>query len=56
MVERFHVKLDDMKEEVLKMGFLAEEMLEKSVIALKDQDPELAEEIISKKEKIAALD
>ncbi|MBU7013537.1 MAG: phosphate signaling complex protein PhoU [Theionarchaea archaeon] len=56
MVEKFHLKLDDMKEEVLKMGFLAEEMLEKSIIALKDRNKELAEEVISKKGEIAALD
>ncbi|MGC1120732.1 MAG: phosphate signaling complex protein PhoU [Candidatus Methanofastidiosia archaeon] len=56
MVEKFHSKLDDMKKEVLEMGFLAKEMLEKSILALKNQDLELAEEVISKKGEIAAMD
>jgi phosphate transport system protein len=56
MVEKFHVKLDDMKKEVLEMGFLAKWMLEDSVVALKNQDPKLAEDIISRKEEIASMD
>lgn len=56
MVEKFHVKLDDMKKEVLEMGFLAKWMLETSVIALKNQDSKLAEDVISKKEEIASMD
>jgi phosphate transport system protein len=56
MVEKFHVKLDDMKKEVLEMGFLAKWMLEMSVVALKNQDSKLAEDVISKKEEIASMD
>jgi phosphate transport system protein len=56
MVEKFHVKLDDMKKEVLKMGFLAKWMLEESVIALKDQDLKLAGDVISRKEELASMD
>lgn len=56
MVEKFHVKLDDMKEEVLKMGFLAKRMLEESIISLKNQDLKLAGDVISRKKELASMD
>jgi phosphate transport system protein len=56
MVEKFHNKLDDLKGEVLNMGTLARDMLEKSVTALKTQDTELAEWVVSKKGDIAKYD
>ncbi len=56
MVEKFHIQLNDLKDEVSKMGILARDMLEKSVAALKDQDTELAQWVISKKEEIRIID
>jgi len=56
MVEKFHTELDELKEDVLKMGKHARDMLKESVTALKDQDTELAEEVISKKIELAKMD
>ncbi len=56
MVEKFHLQLDDIKEEVSGMGKLARDMLEKSINALKAQDTELAEWVISKKNVIRSID
>lgn len=56
MVEKFHSELDALKKEVQTMGALARDMLEKSVIALKDQDTEEAEWVISQKMDLAELD
>lgn len=56
MVVKFHDKLDDLKKEVSEMGKLAQDMLAKSITALKDQDTELAEWVISKKGEIKTMD
>lgn len=56
MVEKFHTQLDDLKKEVLDMGKLAQDMLDKSVTALKNRDTELAEWVVSKKKDIAEYD
>lgn len=56
MVEKFHSELENLKKEVLTMGKLARDMLEKSVTALKKQDTELAEWVISQKIDLAELD
>jgi len=53
---KFHDKLDDLKEEVSEMGKLARDMLAKSITALKNQDTELAEWVISKKREIKTMD
>lgn len=53
---KFHDKLDDLKEEVSEMGKLARDMLAKSITALKNQDTELAEWVISKKGEIKTMD
>lgn len=55
-MEKFHIQLDDLKDEVSDMGILAQDMLEKSVAALKDQDTELAQWVISKKKEIRVID
>jgi phosphate transport system protein len=56
MVEKFHEELDTLKLDVEEMGKLAREMLEKSIIALKTKDTELADWIISQKGKLAKMD
>jgi len=56
MVEKFHDELKELKNDVLKMGNLAKDMLKKSVESLKELDSEKAEWVISKKSKLADMD
>jgi phosphate transport system protein len=56
MVEKFHIELNQLKKEVIKMGQLARGMLKDSVKALKDIDLDLAKQVESKKTKLADLD
>ena len=56
MTEKFHDELKLLKKEVERMGELSKDMLEKSVIALKDQDQELANWVISKNDELRNLD
>jgi len=56
MTEKFHDELKLLKKEVERMGELSKDMLEKSVIALKDQDIELANWVISKSDELRELD
>lgn len=56
MVEKFHIELSQLKEDVIKMGKLSREMLNKSVEALKNRDNKLCEWVISKKYEIANMD
>lgn len=56
MTEKFHEELKLLKKEVEHMGELSKDMLEKSVIALKDQDMELANWVISKSDELRELD
>lgn len=53
---KFHKELEKEKKDILRMGKLAQDMLKKSVIALKDQDIKLAEWVISKGEAIRYMD
>ena len=55
-MDRLHEDLKKMKRKVIEMGELAKEMLHDSVEALKKQDIELAEKVISKKKKLADMD
>ena len=55
-MEKFHNELKKLKEEVIDMGNLAKQMLLDAVEALKKQDSELANEVISKKTKLADMD
>ncbi|MCD6573423.1 MAG: phosphate signaling complex protein PhoU [Thermoplasmata archaeon] len=55
-MDRLHEDLKKMKRKVIEMGELAKEMLHDSVEALKKQDVELAEKVISKKKKLADMD
>ena len=56
MVEKFHEELKQLKKDVITMGQLAKEMLQKSVEALKKQDFELSAWVRSKKGVIAKMD
>jgi phosphate transport system protein len=53
---KFHKELDKEKKDILRMGRLAQDMLKKSVIALKEQDVEMAEWVLAKGEKIRYMD
>ena len=56
MVEKFHVELEALKKQVLEMGHLAEDMLLRSVDALRNLDVDLASQVASKKKDIAHMD
>lgn len=56
MVAKFHIELKALKEDVLKMGELAKDMLQKSVESLISQDMELADRVLSKKNEIMDMD
>ncbi|HZD42750.1 MAG TPA: phosphate signaling complex protein PhoU [Methanomicrobiales archaeon] len=56
MVEKFHTELDKLQEDVLEMGYLARDMLQKSIEALKNQDKRLAQALIENKIRIADMD
>ncbi len=56
MVEKFHVELDELKDEVIKMGNLSKKMLKESVIALKKIDEKKAKWVIKHKVDIADID
>jgi phosphate transport system protein len=53
MVEKFHIELEKLKQNVLKMGNLATSMLSGSVESLKNLDVEKADAVITKKEELA---
>jgi len=55
-MDRLHEELKELKRRVIRMGELAKEMLWNSVEALKKQDIELAEKVISRKKKLADMD
>ena len=56
MVKKFHEELKELNKDVIKMGVLAKEMLQKSVESLIDLDVEKAEWVLSKKGNIADMD
>ncbi len=56
MVEKFHIELDEAKRDVIEMGNLAKEMLQKSIEALKELDNKKANWVISQKTKLADFD
>jgi phosphate transport system protein len=56
MVEKFHKELDQLRLDVIKMGELAEDMLQRSVEALKKQDNKIADWVLSNKCNIADMD
>jgi phosphate transport system protein len=55
MVEKFHIELEKLKQNVLKMGDLSTSMLSTSVEALKNLNLEKAEWVNSKKKELAKL-
>jgi phosphate transport system protein len=56
MVQKFHVELDELKNDIVQMGQLAKEMLQKATDSLKNDDAELAAWVQSKKGAIAEMD
>lgn len=56
MAKELHKEILELKENVVKMGHLSLDMLDKSMKALKAKDPNLANEIIQKKDLIRQLD
>jgi len=56
MTEKFHDELTKLKLSVEEMGELAKEMLEKSVIALRTQDTELAQKVMSHCQELMQMD
>ena len=56
MVEKFHDELKQLKKDVIDMGQLSKEMLQKSVESFKRQDHELSAWVRSKKGIIAKMD
>jgi phosphate transport system protein len=53
MVEKFHIELDELKKDVIKMGTLAQLMIQDAVDSLKDLDVERANDVDSKKNTLA---
>ena len=53
MVEKFHIELEKLKQNILMMGDLATSMLCGSVESLKNLDVEKADAVIRKKEELA---
>ena len=56
MVKKFHDELIELNKDVIKMGVLSKEMLQKSVESLKDLDVDKAEWVLSKKGIIVDMD
>ena len=56
MRSKFDKELKEIKNSVIEMGELAEDMLKNSIIALKNQDVELAEKVYSNKKKLMKMD
>ena len=55
-MSKFHVELNTQKSEVLKMGHLVKDMLDKAVISLKNKDMQLADWVISKGDELGKFD
>jgi phosphate transport system protein len=56
MTERFHDNLAQLKVDIIEMGKLANDMLCRAVLALKNQDKEQASSIIADKDEILDMD
>jgi phosphate transport system protein len=56
MTGKFHDEIDKLKEDVLKMGYLATDMLTTSIEALKERDEKKAKWVYEKKEELADMD
>jgi phosphate transport system protein len=56
MAEKFHAELQELKARVTEMGMLANEMLAKSVEALRDRDLAKADWVMGQKDRLAGLD
>jgi phosphate transport system protein len=56
MVEKFHTEMEGLKQEILRMGALARDMLKQSIEALIHQDSSLADWVIANKRAISDHD
>ena len=56
MAGKFHNELEKLKKDVLKMGYLATDMLITSIEALKEQSEKKADYVYSKKDELADMD
>ncbi len=56
MSEKFHMEMAELKRDIEKMGEMATSMLVDGVKALKEQDTELADEVVSRKNRLAEMD
>ena len=56
MSGKFHDEIDELKEDVLKMGYHSIDMLSSSVESLKNRDKEMSECVYSKKDDLADMD
>jgi phosphate transport system protein len=56
MAGKFHNELEKLKKDVLKMGYLATDMLSTSIEALKEQSEKKADYVYSKKDELADMD
>jgi phosphate transport system protein len=56
MAGKFHDELEKLKKDVLKMGYLATDMLSTSIEALKEQSENKADYVYSKKNELADMD
>lgn len=56
MTEKFQSEFRELKEQVIEMGHLARFMLDNSVKALKEQDVELANQVLARKGELMQMD
>jgi phosphate transport system protein len=56
MIQKFHDDLKDVKNEVLKMGYVARDMLTDSIHALENRDMDLAKKVHGQRTVIADMD
>lgn len=56
MAGKFHDELEKLKKDVLKMGYLATDMLKTSIKALREQSETKANYVYSKKDELAEMD
>ena len=56
MKSKFHEQLKKIKQDVVEMGELAQDMLQESITALKNQDVKLADKVYTDKDKLMKMD
>ena len=56
MVGKFHDEIDKLKEDLLKMGYLATDMLSSSIESLRERDKKKADNVYLQKDELADMD